>query len=118
MIIPKLCRHFQIRLVMGDSRPEGERNFWDDKQAVTATNKANNKIKAQQAALAMEAAGTSLSGEGGSDAFSSTRHVFNTPESQQVSRVRYKKVRKCVFMYRQTREPFGPYHTVKVDKKR
>ena len=74
---------------MGDSRPEGERNFWDGKQAVTATNKANNKINAQTA-LAMEAAGTSLSGEGGSDAFSSTRHVFNTPESQQVRSVRWK----------------------------
>ena len=70
---------------MGDSRPEGERNFWNGRQAVTATKNTATPTKlTPEAALAMEAEGSSLSGEGGSDAFSSTRHVFNTPDSQQV----------------------------------
>lgn len=62
---------------MGDSRGEGERNFWNGKESVTMTKKslfsnAPNEIELQ-----------SLHAEGGSDVFSSNRHVnFNQPSTE------------------------------------
>jgi len=59
---------------MGDSRPEGERNFWNGRESVTAT-KTTFKFNAPNIKEMNE-----LRGEGGSDVFTSTRHINNTPD--------------------------------------
>ena len=59
---------------MGDARPEGERNFWDGREAVTARNKSVNLHEAGE-----------LRGEGGSDVFTSTRHINNSPEVRETT---------------------------------
>ena len=60
---------------MGDARPEGERNFWDGREAVTAKKSSVNLDEVNE-----------LRGEGGSDVFTSTRHINNSPE---VSNIQY-----------------------------
>lgn len=62
---------------MGDSRPEGERNFWDGREAVTAKKSANIQEMEK------------LRGEGGSDVFTSTRHINNSPESSHAFKMRF-----------------------------
>ena len=59
---------------MGDSRPEGERNFWTGKSAVRGSKlEQNNSPNLQEV--------KDLRNEGGSDVFTSNRHINN---SQQV----------------------------------
>jgi len=62
---------------MGDARPEGERNFWDGREAVTAR-KPVNLQEAEE-----------LQGEGGSDVFTSTRHINNSPESSKAFKMKF-----------------------------
>ncbi|TRY76519.1 hypothetical protein TCAL_10941 [Tigriopus californicus] len=64
---------------MGDARPEGERHFWTGTRAVQGHKEREAVSPTPAEALALEAKMATLGGEGGSDAFSSTRHVFNTP---------------------------------------
>jgi len=66
---------------MGDSRPEGERNFWDGREAVTAKKNLDASVNIQEMG--------ELRGEGGSDVFTSTRHVNNTPESSTAFKMRF-----------------------------
>lgn len=62
---------------MGDTRAEGERNFWNGKESVTATNSSIFNHKSLNKAE-ME----SLHGEGGSDVFTSNRHrILNNETS-------------------------------------
>eukprot|EP00088_Acartia_fossae_P053859 TRINITY_DN6150_c0_g1_i3.p1 TRINITY_DN6150_c0_g1~~TRINITY_DN6150_c0_g1_i3.p1 ORF type:complete len:160 (+),score=34.14 TRINITY_DN6150_c0_g1_i3:185-664(+) len=62
---------------MGDTRAEGERNFWNGKESVTATNKSMFNTKPLNAEEMED-----LRGEGGSDVFTSNRHriLNNEPE--------------------------------------
>merc|ERR1711973_965382 len=67
--------------IMGDSRPEGERNFWNGKQAVTATGGASSTTEPSSRTAVNISEMNELRGEGGSDVFTSTRHVNSTPEA-------------------------------------
>lgn len=62
---------------MGDTRAEGERNFWNGKESVTATQKSMFNKKSLNA---MEV--SDLQGEGGSDVFTSNRHRILNNESE------------------------------------
>merc|ERR1712066_405255 len=66
---------------MGDSRLEGERNFCDGREAVTAKKSVKSSINIQEMG--------ELRGEGGSDVFTSTRHVNNSPESSHAFKIRF-----------------------------
>jgi len=65
---------------MGESWKEGERNFWDGRQSVTATKASSSKKKMAQPNPSNIEEMKELRGEGGSDVFTSTRHINNTPE--------------------------------------
>ena len=67
---------------MGESWKEGERNFWDGRQSVTATASSSFKKKMAQPNPSNIDEMKELRGEGGSDVFTSTRHINNTPEAR------------------------------------
>ena len=69
---------------MGESWKEGERNFWDGRQSVTATKASSSKKKMAQPNPSNIEEMKELRGEGGSDVFTSTRHINNTPEARLV----------------------------------
>merc|ERR1711944_299392 len=75
---------------MGESWKEGERNFWDGRQSVTATTAASSSKKkmAQPNPSNIEEM-KELRGEGGSDVFTSTRHINNTPETSNASKMKF-----------------------------
>merc|ERR1712198_367006 len=64
---------------MGDSRPEGEKNFWNGRESVTARGgpfTASKTLNIQEA--------EELRFEGGSDVFTSNRHqIHNAPRSTE-----------------------------------
>jgi len=69
---------------MGDTRAEGERNFWNGKESVTATNSSMfNKKSLNKAEM------DSLQGEGGSDVFTSDRHRILNNQTSEFNKLKF-----------------------------
>jgi len=68
---------------MGDSRPEGERNFWDGRQSVTARGP-----QSEQKPLNLKEADEMI-GEGGSDYFTSNRHQIHQNQTESEFRMKF-----------------------------